>query len=144
MVVSEIGEAWSPNTAPPRTALIEIRVALRQAEASRPLLDAKPTAIGMTIGIMIANVPQLVPVANAIRAERTNTIAGTRESGNPPPTTTSERYEANPSPPSSGLDFMIVPIDHAITRMTRAGTIDLIPFIRASEASLMFISLLHR
>ena len=98
----------------------------------------------MTIGIMMAKVPQLVPVANAIRAERTNTIAGTRERGNPPPTTTSDRYDASPSPPSSGLDLMIVPIDHAMTRMTRAGTIDLIPFIKASDASLMFISLLHR
>ena len=143
-MVSEIGEAWSPNTAPPRTALMEISVALRQAVGSRPLLDAKPTAIGMTIGIIMANVPQLVPVAKAMRAERTNTIAGTRANGKPPPTTTSDRYEANPSPPSSGLDLMMVPMDHAITRITRAGTIDFIPFIKASDASLMFISLLQR
>ena len=144
MVVSEIGEAWSPNTAPPRTALIEIREALSTASVAIPFFWARPTAIGITIGIMIAKVPQLVPVAKAIRAERRNTMAGTRERGKPPPTTTSDRYAARPRPPSAGLDLMIVPMDHAITRITSAGTMDLIPSISAEEASLIFISLLAR
>ena len=101
------------------------------------MLALKPTAIGITIGIIIANVPQEVPVANAIKAERINTIAGTKASGKPPPTTTSERKEARPKPPSAGDDLIIVPIDQAITRITRAGTIDLIPLMSASLASLI-------
>ena len=114
-----------------------MRVALRLSASPNPLLAARPTAIGITMGIMMAKVPQEVPVAKAMSAERMNTIAGTRASGNPPPTTTSERKDARPSPPSSGDDLMIVPMDQAITRITRAGTIDLIPLMSASDASLI-------
>ena len=56
IVVSEIGEQWSPNTAPARTALSIGRISA--------ISDA--AAISPAIGSMIPNVPQLVPVAKDI------------------------------------------------------------------------------
>ena len=61
MVVSEIGEQWSPKTLPLKTAAIE---------SARGELAYK--AVGTAIGIIIANVPQLVPVENEIKAEVIN------------------------------------------------------------------------
>ena len=48
-----------------------------------------------------------------------DTIAGTRARGKPPPTTTSDKKDAKPRPPSSGEDLIIVPIDQAITCVGR-------------------------
>ena len=65
IVVSEIGEQWSPQTAPARQADIPI------------MPSSLPTGnIEITIGIRIPNVPQEVPVANAIRQATINIIAG--------------------------------------------------------------------
>jgi hypothetical protein len=55
MVVSDIGEQWSPNTPPDITA-----------PAQSAIFASIPTAIGMAIGIMMLKVPQLVPVENEI------------------------------------------------------------------------------
>ena len=55
MVVSEIGEQWSPQTAPARHADI-------------PMMESVPLPAGKiasTIGISIPKVPQEVPVAKA-------------------------------------------------------------------------------
>jgi len=55
MVVSEIGEAWSPKIPPDMTAAITRGM-------SSPIVapNAKP------MGIIMENVPQLVPVENAV------------------------------------------------------------------------------
>ena len=55
MVVSEIGEAWSPKIPPLMTAAITSGI-------SSPIVapSAKP------MGIIMENVPQLVPVENAV------------------------------------------------------------------------------
>ena len=57
MVVSEIGEQWSPHTAPAITA--DMHGTINAASTF--------TAIAAAIGNMIPNVPQLVPVAKAIK-----------------------------------------------------------------------------
>ena len=65
IVVSEIGEQWSPQTAPARQADIPI------------IPSSLPTGkIEITIGIRIPKVPQEVPVAKAIRQATINIIAG--------------------------------------------------------------------
>ena len=66
MVVSEIGEQWSPQTAPARHADI-------------PIIDSVPLPAGKiarTIGMSIPKVPQEVPVANARTQATKNMIAG--------------------------------------------------------------------
>ena len=136
-MVSLIGEAWSPKTEPPKTALTEINIALTRPAAGSPLAVAKPLTMGIVMGIIMAKVPHEVPVENDIRAERVKTITGTRAKGKPPATTASERKLARPNPPSAGDSVMIVPIDQAIAKIKRAGTIELIPSLKASEASLM-------
>ena len=65
MVVSEMGEQWSPQTAPARQADIPI------------VPSALPTGkIARTIGIRIPKVPQEVPVAKEIPQATRNIIAG--------------------------------------------------------------------
>ena len=91
IVVSEIGDAWSPKTAPPRTAEIQIKTALNAAFCANPAFSVNPTTIGIIIGIMMPNVPQLVPVANAITADSAKTIAGSIHNGKELFTTSSER-----------------------------------------------------
>lgn len=56
IVVSEIGEQWSPQTAPARQDAMEITI----------ICPSGNTPI--TIGIRMLNVPQDVPVANARNA----------------------------------------------------------------------------
>ena len=63
MVVSEIGEQWSPQTAPARHA--DMQTVPSALETGN---------IASTIGINIPNVPQLVPVANANKHAITNPI----------------------------------------------------------------------
>ena len=55
IVVSEIGEQWSPHTAPAMQAEIEMII----------IVSFVPWNTATTIGIKIPNVPQEVPVANA-------------------------------------------------------------------------------
>ena len=68
MVVSEIGEQWSPHTAPAIQAEIAIIV----------ISDPKPLNAAITIGIRIPNVPHDVPVAKEIPTAIRNTTAGRR------------------------------------------------------------------
>ena len=72
IVESEIGELWSPNRPPPSTA----------ATAS-PGCRSMIAVIGITIGIIMAHVPNEVPVANAVMPDTTNNTAGTRAGCNP-------------------------------------------------------------
>ena len=55
MVVSEIGEMWSPQTAPDRQA----------ATVMTSMVVALSPNTATAIGMRMPNVPQLVPVANA-------------------------------------------------------------------------------
>lgn len=65
IVVSEIGEQWSPHTAPAIQAEIEI------------MRSTSPTGkIAMQIGMRIPNVPHDVPVANARKQAIMKMIAG--------------------------------------------------------------------
>ena len=65
MVVSEMGEQWSPQTAPARHAdMLMIRMG-----SSAPNMY-------VTIGIRIPNVPQEVPVANASTQATKKIMAG--------------------------------------------------------------------
>lgn len=66
IVVSEIGEQWSPQTAPAMQAEMEMIM--------RFGLLFSNTAT--TIGIRIPKVPQDVPVANAKKQPTTKMIAG--------------------------------------------------------------------
>ena len=67
IVVSDIGEQWSPNTPPPSTA-----ATTSGAETGSPRV-AKSATSGIASGIMMAKVPQLVPVENAISPDTKNT-----------------------------------------------------------------------
>ena len=64
IVVSEIGEQWSPQTAP-----------AMQAETATIVIES-PGIAARTIGMRIPNVPQLVPVENARTIAITKMIAG--------------------------------------------------------------------
>jgi len=65
IVVSEIGEQWSPQTAPARQADIPmIRFSLPAGK------------IATTMGIRIPKVPQDVPVENGGKQVKTKMIAG--------------------------------------------------------------------
>ena len=67
MVVSEIGEAWSPQTAPERTA----------ATQTTSMLGSFMPSTAIAIGIRMPNVPHDVPVAKA-RPEATRKKIGGR------------------------------------------------------------------
>ena len=56
MVVSEMGEQWSPNTPPESSAPIT-------GGRDKPIV----TAMGMAMGNMMPHVPKDVPVENAIK-----------------------------------------------------------------------------
>ena len=66
IVVSEIGEQWSPNTEPARVA----------ARATLTSSGATELQIMVTIGIRIPKVPQEVPMAKASPPATRNTTAG--------------------------------------------------------------------
>ena len=65
MVVSEMGEQWSPHTAPAMLAEMQMM--------PRGLSRGK---MAMVMGIRIPKVPQEVPVAKASRHPMANTMAG--------------------------------------------------------------------
>lgn len=70
MVVSEMGEIWSPKIPPDMTAPI-----MRGIGISNEAVNAK------AIGIMIENVPQLVPVEKEVRAAIIKIRNGSRNGG---------------------------------------------------------------
>ena len=67
IVVSEIGEQWSPQTAP----AMQAEIAMIQIS-----LLIEPPKIARTIGMRMPNVPHDVPVANERPTAIMNTIAG--------------------------------------------------------------------
>ena len=76
--MSEIGEMWSPQTAPARTA------EMTNASCDAPLSDEKsivPFRTVKMIGISIPNVPHEVPVANARPVAIRKKTAGRIEMG---------------------------------------------------------------
>ena len=109
IVVSEIGEAWSPATAPASTAP---RTGSSSSGASTAL------TIPPAIGSRSPKEPQLVPVAKAIaRATRKTTgtshSVGSEESSTSPP-----RYSPVPR------ESISEPSIHASSRMLTAGHMD--------------------
>ena len=66
-VVSEIGDIWSPHTAPARTDDTEITIISR---------SAPPENIAVAIGTRIANVPHDVPVENERNTAAANITTG--------------------------------------------------------------------
>ena len=65
MVVSEIGEMWSPHTAPDKIAATDTAI-----------IGLASPKIARAIGIKIPNVPHEVPVANARPKDTKKKIAG--------------------------------------------------------------------
>ena len=65
IVVSEMGEQWSPHTAP-----------ARQADTPIIIRGDSGEKIAVTMGMSIPNVPQEVPVENASPQATRNIIAG--------------------------------------------------------------------
>ena len=114
MVVSEIGDTWSPQTAPAMHAEMEM---MRSGAA------AGNTA--MQIGMSMPNVPQEVPVAKASNAATMKIIAGSSIC-RPEAVlaTTPDTYSAAPS--ESVMLFSV----HARVRISMAGTMASKPFIR--------------
>ena len=72
IVVSDIGEQWSPYTEP---ASVAPRVGIRYAPAPSAL------QIIVTIGISIPKVPQEVPMEKLMRAAMTKIMNGRRARG---------------------------------------------------------------
>ena len=66
IVVSDIGEQWSPNVPPPSTAQIVQNTNV--VSLPQVIVNAK----GITIGTMIANVPHEEPVKKEINAHVKN------------------------------------------------------------------------
>ena len=129
-VVSEMGEQWSPKTAPART---DPSVANRMDSAAPPMLESSPVsahAIGPAIGKTIAMVPNDVPVANAMRQDTTKTISG-RKRTSVGPGSISEMTQG----PVSRCSLHTPPSVHASDRMRQAMTIALHPVTHASSVS---------
>ena len=132
MVVSEMGEQWSPMTAPPRVAAMAIiRMSwpgpMSAAVSSEALT---PANTGITMGSRMVKVPQEVPVAKPRKAAITKTTAGRKLA----------RLEPKPSTipaTNSGAPRALVmsPIVQARHRIRMAGTICLKPSGRQSISS---------
>ena len=73
MVVSEIGEQWSPKIAPVNTPLIHT--------TAKPMSGLIAHARGIASGIKILMVPYEVPVAKEISAPRIKINVGSRNIG---------------------------------------------------------------
>ena len=108
IVVSEIGEQWSPHTAPAIQAEIEMIISSWFV----------PENTSTTIGIRIPKVPHEVPVANAITAPITKMIAG-RKFISPPAELLTTPYTKSDAPRLSVMAFSV----HAKVRIRIAGTI---------------------
>ena len=112
IVVSDIGEQWSPHTAPAIQADIDIII----------IVLSVPENVLTTIGIRIPNVPQLVPVANARNIATRNIMAGRKLSRLPEaPFTRPATYSLAPK-----LSVILLSV-HAKVRIRIAGTIALKP-----------------
>ena len=112
MVVSEIGEQWSPQTAPAIQAEIAMIV----------MFESNPPNAAITIGIRIPNVPHDVPVAKEIPTAIRKITAGRRLINAPavPLTIHSMKLVA--------LRLSVIALRvHAQTRIRIAGTIALNP-----------------
>ena len=110
MVVSEIGEQWSPQTEPARQADIAIT----------PV--TLPTGnIFVTMGMRIPNVPQLVPVAKEIAQATRKMIAGRNLSS---PEASARADLTNVLESRRPVIFLS---EVAIVRMRMAGTIAIKP-----------------
>ena len=118
IVVSEIGEQWSPHTAPAMQA------------ATAMMVIELPGIAASTIGMRMPNVPQLVPVENARMMAITKMMAG-RKFQRPAagPLMMSEMNTFAPS--ESVISFSV----HAQQRIMIAGTIALNPSGKASMQS---------
>jgi len=88
-VVSDRGEQWSPNTPPPA----EAATVAKTSDDTCPPLNAK--ANGTETGMMMAKVPQDVPVAKLTKALMKKTRSG-KMSGLSQPLLTSITYGAVP------------------------------------------------
>ena len=122
MVVSEMGEAWSPQTAPERIAATETT---RMSGAVCP-------RTAMAIGMRMPNVPQLVPVAKASPA------ATRKKSGGRNMTTPALAVTIVPTkPPRLRYSLLQIPESvHARQRMKMAGVIALNPQPKLSQNTL--------
>ena len=126
IVVSDIGEQWSPQTEPARHADIPIT----------PI--SLPTGnMPSTIGIRIPNVPHEVPVAKEIPIATRNMIAGKKFCKVP---ALARALSTNASEPRSPVTFLSAV---ASVRMRIAGTIALKPLGIHSIASLKVTVLLQ-
>ena len=111
-MVSEIGEQWSPCTAPASTA--------PSSNAAAELSAAKPDSAANGTNMPIA--PQEAPVANARNADNTKKSAGNTHCGND--AAESDRERKRPVPNASSHTPDIVQARHNITI---AGTIVFMP-----------------
>ena len=125
MVVSEIGEQWSPHTAPAIHAEIEMIISSWFV----------PENTLTTIGIRIPKVPHEVPVANAITAPITKIIAG-RKFISPPAELLTIADTNTDAPRLSVMAFNV----QAKVRIRIAGTIALNPSGIHAIQSLKFIT----
>ena len=120
MVVSEIGDIWSPHTAPERIAATFIVI--------RGLASPK---IAIAIGINIPNVPHDVPVANERPSETRKKIAGSKI-----PTVAFPPITELTKPPIFKKSSLQIPESvHARQRIITAGVIALNPFTKHSQNS---------
>ena len=114
LVVSEIGDTWSPYTAPPSTAAI--------VNKTSGVCEVPTTLVA--IGTRIPNVPQLVPVAKEIAQAIKNRIAGINAPNFSAETFASTNALASNAPPFAPIIALSV---HANVKIRIAGTIDLKP-----------------
>jgi len=128
IVVSEIGEQWSPQTEPARAAEMQ----MKRSSSGSP-------GRTVTIGMRIPNVPQDVPVENARKLATMNIIAGRNA-----PRLPAEPFIAsskNPAALSSPVVIFLSAV--ANVRIVIAGTIALNPLGMQFIASLKEITLLQ-
>lgn len=129
--MSEIGEQWSPQTAPAKQAATPIT-----NNDSPPLI---PENAGMIIGSNIPKVPQLVPVANEIKAAMINVITGNRLI-HEPVTFDIISVTKTSAPSAFTINFKV----SAKININNDGTIASKPLIIQSIASLNLTTLLIR
>ena len=125
IVVSEIGEQWSPHTEP-----------ARQADMPMICITSPEGKIVTTIGIRMPNVPHDVPVAKEIPQATRKIIAGRKDCRLPAalPITSEIKGFA----PRTAVMFLR---DVANVRIRIAGTIAINPLGMHSIASLIVITL---
>ena len=133
IVVSEIGEQWSPHTAPAMQA--DTQIMARVAVLGSGSVREKALNV---IGIRIPNVPQDVPVAKDNPHAIRKMIAGMIPMNEPfDLSTISATYSAAPK------ESVIALRDHASVRIRIGGTIALKPSSMLDMHSLNLRILLH-